>query len=95
MQVPSFYTGAPPDCLMAIPLLVPDLGAPDEVVQISSWYALAGEPVELDEPVAELLIGGATCDLSAPCRGRIRGPLKPVDSPVEPGETIAWIEPSS
>lgn len=80
--------------MMAIPLLVPDLGAPEEVVRISSWYALEGERVELDEPVAELLIGGATCDVSAPCRGRIRGPLKPVDCAVEPGESIAWIDPS-
>jgi pyruvate/2-oxoglutarate dehydrogenase complex dihydrolipoamide acyltransferase (E2) component len=79
---------------MTIPLLVPDLGAPGEIVRISSWYALEGERVELDEPVAELLIGGATCDLSAPCRGRIRGPLKPVDFPVEPGESIAWIDPA-
>jgi hypothetical protein len=50
---------------MAIPLLVPDLGAPGEIVRISS------------------------------CRGRIRGPLKPVDFPVEPGESIAWIEPTA
>jgi pyruvate/2-oxoglutarate dehydrogenase complex dihydrolipoamide acyltransferase (E2) component len=80
--------------VMSIPLLVPDLGAEAETVRISSWYALAGERVELDEPVVELLIGGATCDLTAPCQGWVRGPLKPVDSAVTLGETLAWIEPA-
>lgn len=76
---------------MTVPILIPELGAAGEPMRISAWYVESGETVEIDEPVVEIAVGGATCEISAPCRGRITGTLLPLDSPVSVGEVVAMI----
>lgn len=78
---------------MSIPIQIPDLGATCEPLRISAWFVKEGELVELDAPVVEIAIGGAVCDVTSPCRGRILGPLRPLDALVHPGETAARVEP--
>jgi len=75
-------------------LTVPDLGPLTEPLRITAWLVLPGELVRRDDPVVELGIGGLVADVTAPCGGRVVGPLPPLDQVVQPGQPLARIEPT-
>lgn len=76
-----------------IPILVPDVGAVGERLRICAWHVAPGEMVDLDETVLEVQFGGAVVEISAPCRGKLVGPIQRVNQVVLPGEPVGVIEP--
>lgn len=78
-----------------IALTVPNLGPLTEPLRITAWLVLPGETVQRDDPIVELGIGGLVTDVTAPCSGRIIGPLPPLDQAVHPGDLLIHIEPQS
>ena len=79
----------------AVPVVIPDLGTGTEPARVTAWFAEAGDLVDLDEPILELAVPGATCEITACCRGRIDRILKPIDSQVRNGDVAAWIHPAA
>jgi len=77
-----------------IPVVVPELAAPAERIRVCAWYVQPGDHVSVDEPVVALAIAGATCDVSAPCPGRISRVVAPLNTVVEAGAVCAWIDPA-
>jgi len=76
-----------------LPLTVPQLGPLAEPLRITAWLVLPGEMVRRDDPIVELGIGGLVTDVTAPCSGRIVGPLLPLDLVVQPGDLLVHIDP--
>lgn len=74
-------------------LTVPQLGPLAEPLRITAWLVLPGETVRRDDPIVELGIGGLVTDVTAPCPGRIVGPLPPLDLVVQPGDLLVHIDP--
>jgi pyruvate/2-oxoglutarate dehydrogenase complex dihydrolipoamide acyltransferase (E2) component len=54
---------------MKAPVILPELGAAPVV--LSAWFADAGEQVYEGDRLVEVLIGGATFDVSSPATGRL------------------------
>lgn len=52
-----------------VDLILPDLGVPDAVV--GAWYALPGDHVYLGERVVEVIVNGATFDVTSPATGTL------------------------
>ncbi len=78
-----------------IPIRVPEVGLePECEVQVSMWFARPGELVLEGDRLVELLAEDVTFDVTAPVTGRVVEILRDVDEPVEPGETIGWLEAS-
>lgn len=72
-------------------LVVPDLGVRGPM-SVSLWLVEPGSPVEEDQPVVEILAGGAVVDLPAVAGGRLVQVLVAEDEPVEVGQVLAVIE---
>jgi pyruvate/2-oxoglutarate dehydrogenase complex dihydrolipoamide acyltransferase (E2) component len=51
---------------MRTEVIVPDLGVP---AQLSVWFADPGDPVYAGDRLVEVLVNGATFDVSAPATG--------------------------
>ena len=54
---------------MRRPVHLPDLGCPDP--RLSLWFAQVGDDVRAGERLVEILVEGATIDVSAPVSGRL------------------------
>lgn len=76
---------------MLVPITLPDLGAARAV--LSLWYVRPGERVYEGDRVLEVLIPGATYDVSAPATGTIRERLALVNDPLTHGQVLGTIEP--
>lgn len=72
-------------------IIVPemDLGEP---ITLSTWLVRRGAQVRPGMPVAELLCGPATWDLSSPVNGRLKRKLSAEGDAVVPGQAVAEIE---
>ncbi len=75
---------------MRKPIITPDLGTAAPVLNL--WFARPGEEVYAGDRVVEVLLGGATVDLSAPCSGRLAEKLAWPTDPLAPGQVLGYIE---
>ena len=75
---------------MLVPIRVPDLGT--ERARLSVWFVQPGERVYEGDRVAELLIPGATIDVSAPATGLLRETTMRVNDAVTPGQILGTVE---
>lgn len=75
---------------MRKPVTMPDLHAAAPVVSV--WFVEPGERVYVGDRVVEILIAGATVDVSAPATGRLVEKLAWPDESVAPGQVLGYIE---
>jgi pyruvate/2-oxoglutarate dehydrogenase complex dihydrolipoamide acyltransferase (E2) component len=76
---------------MPTPIVIPELGADELPVMISSWLVDPGEAVESGDRLVELLVAGVTFDVAAPAAGVLQAVERDVNSQVAPGEIVGWI----
>ena len=76
---------------MPVPITLPELGAARVV--LSLWYVRPGERVYAGDRVLEVLIPGATYDVSAPATGTIRERLALANDPLTRGQVLGTIDP--
>lgn len=76
---------------MPTPIVIPELGADELPVTISSWLVEPGEAVEPGDRVVELLVEGITFDVAAVESGRLQSVARDVDSQVRTGDIVGWI----
>jgi len=75
---------------MRTDILLPELGANPAVVSV--WFADPGETIYEGDRLVEILLGGATFDVSSPATGRLIGKLALPDDPVLPGQVLGVME---
>ena len=75
---------------MRAEILMPELGAVPVV--LSAWYADPGEAVFEGDRLVEVLVSGATFDVSSPATGRLLEKLALPDDPVLPGQVLGVVE---
>jgi pyruvate/2-oxoglutarate dehydrogenase complex dihydrolipoamide acyltransferase (E2) component len=78
---------------MRAEILLPELGAAPVVV--SAWFADPGETVYEGDRVVEVLVSGATFDVSSPATGKLVEKLALADDPVLPGQVLGLVEVES
>lgn len=74
------------------PITLPDLGAGEQLVRISTWLTQIGEEVTAGDAVVEVLMRGITFDVEAPSSGRLRRIGSFENDVVATGDTLGWIE---
>ncbi|MEX2286248.1 MAG: lipoyl domain-containing protein [Planctomycetaceae bacterium] len=77
---------------MPTPIVLPELGAGDAVVSVSSWFVAVGERVEAGDWVVEVQLPGTTFDVSAPIAGVVARKEKLVGATIRTGEVLGWLE---
>jgi pyruvate/2-oxoglutarate dehydrogenase complex dihydrolipoamide acyltransferase (E2) component len=78
---------------MITEVLVPELGSdPAEPIVVSLWFADEGDEVFQGDRLVELVIGGATFDVSAPADGRLVEVCVPDSDVVQVGDVLGFIE---
>ena len=75
---------------MRAEILLPELGASPAVASV--WFADAGDRVYAGDRLVEVLVSGATFDVSAPATGRLIEKLALADDPVLPGQVLGVVE---
>lgn len=75
---------------MRKPVVMPEVGAAEAVV--SAWFVQPGERVYAGDRLVELLLGGATVDVSAPASGVLREKAVLPDQRVTPGQVLGYLE---
>ena len=75
---------------MRTDIRLPELGADPAVVSV--WFADPGETVYEGDRLVEILVGGATFDVSSPATGRLIGKLALPDDPVLPGQVLGVMD---
>ena len=75
---------------MRRPIVVPDLSWPNLVLSV--WYVKPGESVFAGDRLVELLLGGATVELTAPCSGTLIEHCAWPDDPLMPGQVVGHLE---
>jgi pyruvate/2-oxoglutarate dehydrogenase complex dihydrolipoamide acyltransferase (E2) component len=71
-------------------ITLPELGSPR--VTFSLWYVRRGDRVFEGDRVAEVLIPGATYDVSAPATGRLAEQAAFPNDALSAGQVLGWIE---
>jgi pyruvate/2-oxoglutarate dehydrogenase complex dihydrolipoamide acyltransferase (E2) component len=74
---------------MRTPVLMPDLGAP---ASLSLWFAVPGDAVFEGDRLVEVLVDGATFDVSAPATGRLVERLAWPRDLLTPGQVLGIVE---
>ena len=54
------------------PIALPELGANDQPIRVSTWLTQIGEEVVAGEAIVEVLLKGITFDVAAPVSGQLR-----------------------
>lgn len=75
---------------MRAEIRLPDLGAGPAV--LSLWFADLGDFVYEGDRLVEILVGGATFDVSAPASGRLAEKRAWADLPLTPGQVLGIVE---
>ncbi len=75
---------------MRKPVTMPEIGAPAAAVSV--WFVAPGERVYAGDRLVEVLIAGATIDVSAPVSGRLLEKTVLPDERVTPGQVLGFIE---
>ena len=76
-----------------IPIPLPDLGAGEEPIRVSTWLVEEEETVEPGERLVDVLIPGVSFSVSSPFAGRLAKIERPTNSSVQPGDILAWLDP--
>ena len=74
------------------PITLPDLGAGEQHVRVSTWLTQIGEEVAAGDAVVEVLLRGITFDVEAPSSGRLRRIGCFENDVIATGDTLGWIE---
>jgi pyruvate/2-oxoglutarate dehydrogenase complex dihydrolipoamide acyltransferase (E2) component len=75
---------------MYTPIVLPDLGAAP--VRLSLWFAAPGDLVFEGDRLVEVLVAGATFDVSAPATGRLIERHAWPRDPLAPGQVLGVVE---
>jgi pyruvate/2-oxoglutarate dehydrogenase complex dihydrolipoamide acyltransferase (E2) component len=75
---------------MRSPILMPDVG--DEVPALNLWFAQPGDQVYAGDRLVEILLDGATFDVSSPVNGRLAEKTARPGDHLAPGQVLGWIE---
>ena len=75
---------------MQAEVVLPELGAGP--VQLSVWFADPGDHVFEGDRLVEVLVGGATFDVSAPATGWLAEKRALPDDPIQPGQVLGVVE---
>lgn len=75
---------------MLKPIIMPDLGAPAAILSV--WYVDPGDPVYAGDRVVEVLVDGATFDVTSPATGRLTARLALADDRLSPGQNLGIVE---
>ncbi len=75
---------------MRADIILPDLGAAPAVLSV--WFADPGEIIYEGDRLVEVLVSGATFDVSAPATGRLAERLALPDDPLFPGQVLGVVE---
>ncbi len=75
---------------MRSPILMPELGP--EVPTLSLWFAQPGDLVYAGDRLVELLIDGATFDVSAGVFGRLAEKVARPGERLHGGQILGWID---
>jgi pyruvate/2-oxoglutarate dehydrogenase complex dihydrolipoamide acyltransferase (E2) component len=76
---------------MSIPIILPDLGG--SPVRLSVWFADVGDFVYEGDRLVEVLVNGATFDVSSPATGRLAKILCLAKDAIEKGQVLGLVEP--
>jgi pyruvate/2-oxoglutarate dehydrogenase complex dihydrolipoamide acyltransferase (E2) component len=71
-------------------ILLPELGAAPAVLSV--WFAEPGEQVFEGDRLVEVLVGGATFDVSAPATGLLAEKYVFPDEPISAGQALGSVE---
>jgi pyruvate/2-oxoglutarate dehydrogenase complex dihydrolipoamide acyltransferase (E2) component len=78
---------------MQAAIILPELGAdPEEPMRLSVWVADLGDLVYEGDRLVEVLVAGATFDVSAPANGRLAEVLVYPDEIVRKGQVLGLVE---
>jgi pyruvate/2-oxoglutarate dehydrogenase complex dihydrolipoamide acyltransferase (E2) component len=69
---------------------MPDVGSGP--LTVSVWLARPGERVYAGDRLVEILMSGATFDVSSPATGRLVEKLASPDEVVTPGQILGFVE---
>jgi pyruvate/2-oxoglutarate dehydrogenase complex dihydrolipoamide acyltransferase (E2) component len=73
-----------------VAIILPDVGAAPVV--LSTWFADPGDTVFEGDRLVEVLVGGATFDVSSPATGRLAQRQARRDQPLTPGQVLGFVE---
>jgi pyruvate/2-oxoglutarate dehydrogenase complex dihydrolipoamide acyltransferase (E2) component len=71
-------------------IVLPELGAAP--VWLSVWFADLGDRVYEGDRLVEVLVRGATFDVSAPATGRLAEKRALPNDPIQPGQVLGLLE---
>jgi pyruvate/2-oxoglutarate dehydrogenase complex dihydrolipoamide acyltransferase (E2) component len=71
-------------------IVLPELGAAP--VWLSAWFADLGDRVYEGDRLVEVLVRGATFDVSAPATGRLAEKRALPNDPIQPGQVLGMLE---
>ncbi len=77
---------------MSVHIVVPDLGAGDVEICVSTWFVEPGDPVVVGDRLLELLIPGMTFDVPASCTGKLASIDKREGDVVGTGDRLGTIQ---
>ena len=77
---------------MRFPIIVPNFGTDDDPIRLCGWLVDEGDLVLAGDLVAEALIPGITFDIVVESDGRLIEIVKPIDSIINPGDIVAWVD---
>ena len=75
---------------MRSPIRAPDVG--DEAPVLHLWFVHQGERVFAGDRVVELLLDGATFDVTAEETGVLTNPVALPGTHLTPGQVLGWID---
>lgn len=78
---------------MLAPIILPELGAGP--VRLSAWFADPGDTVFAGDRLVEVLVGGATFDVSSPATGRLARKHALPNDAIDPGQILGTVEVDS
>jgi pyruvate/2-oxoglutarate dehydrogenase complex dihydrolipoamide acyltransferase (E2) component len=73
-----------------VAIILPDVGAAPLV--LSAWLADPGDAVFEGDRLVEVLVGGATFDVSSPATGRLVAKQARQNERLEPGQVLGFVE---
>jgi pyruvate/2-oxoglutarate dehydrogenase complex dihydrolipoamide acyltransferase (E2) component len=75
---------------MRSPILMPDVGG--AMPALNLWFAQPGDRVYSGDRLVELLLDGATFDVSSPVDGRLAEKTARPGEHLIPGQILGWID---
>ena len=73
-----------------VAIILPDVGAAPVV--LSTWFADPGDVVFEGDRLVEVLVGGATFDVSSPVTGRLAEKQARRNERLVPGQVLGFVE---